>query len=82
MDRYQRCNAAATAKLARFHADSVAFFGGLQRAYLKHQAAMFSAGHETFTQVRALLRAAAAFAMVLFARRNEFLLAAAQPAHG
>lgn len=80
LEDYQRCNAAATAKLARFHADSVEFFGGLQRAYLKHQAAMFSAGHETFTQVT--LHAAAAFAMILFARRNEFLLAAAQPTHG
>lgn len=55
---YQRCNAHATSQLARFHRESVMFFGGLQRAYLEHQAAMFSAGHSTFESLLSLMTSA------------------------
>lgn len=55
---YVRCNAHATSQLGRFHRESVMFFGGLQRAYLEHQAAMFSAGHSTFESLLSLMTSA------------------------
>lgn len=55
---YQRCNAHAISQLSRFHRESVTFFGGLQRAHLAHQAAMFSAGHSTFESLLSMMTSA------------------------
>ena len=47
LQEYQAANSVAVAKLAASHEQSVAFFGGLQCVFLKHQASLFTGGAET-----------------------------------
>jgi hypothetical protein len=67
-EAFNKANMSAIAKLSSFHSQSVAFFGGINCAFLQHQSHLFSAGADTFRGLAEIMGGASDISGASYAR--------------